>query len=140
MLYQTATIGAIFSKVYTLGACAIEGQILASIRVMHACDVDLLHLFSNTITMHLMYSLSCTTFATCVHQISNTMREGNIVIRVKDNETIDRALKRFKKKFEKVGVLKKLRKRMFHKKPSIEHREQRLKAIYRQKMQAKAAV
>jgi len=66
------------------------------------------------------------------------MREGNIVIRVKDNETVDRALKRFKKKFEKVGVLKKIRGRMFYKKPSIEHREQRLKAIYRQKMQTKA--
>jgi small subunit ribosomal protein S21 len=62
------------------------------------------------------------------------MSEGNIIIYVKDNETIDRALKRFKKKFEKVGVLKKLRKRMFYKKPSIEHREERLKAVYKQKM------
>jgi small subunit ribosomal protein S21 len=72
------------------------------------------------------------------NQRSNTMSEGNIIIYVKDNETIDRALKRFKKKFEKVGVLKKLRKRMFYKKPSIEHREERLKAIYKQKMQNKA--
>ena len=63
------------------------------------------------------------------------MRESSIVIRVKDNETIDRALKRFKKKFEKVGVLKKLRKRMFYQKPSLAHREERLKAIYRQKVQ-----
>ncbi|MHA7877676.1 MAG: 30S ribosomal protein S21 [Bacteroidota bacterium] len=68
------------------------------------------------------------------------MRESNIVIRVKDNETVDRALKRFKKKFEKVGILKKLRKRMFYKKPSMEQREQRLKAIYRQKMQTEATV
>jgi small subunit ribosomal protein S21 len=66
------------------------------------------------------------------------MSEGNIIIYVKDNETIDRALKRFKKKFEKVGVLKKLRKGMFYKKPSIEQREERLKAVYKQKMQNKA--
>ena len=65
------------------------------------------------------------------------MHEANIVIRVKDNETIDRALKRFKRKFERIGVLKKLRARMFYKKPSMAHREERLKAIYRQKMRAK---
>ena len=62
------------------------------------------------------------------------MSESNIVIHVKDNETIDRALKRFKKKFEKVGVLKRLKGRMYYKKPSIERREERLKAIYKQKM------
>lgn len=66
------------------------------------------------------------------------MSGGNIIIRVKDNEAIDRALKRFKKKFEKVGVLKKIRTRMYYKKPSIQRREERLKAIYRQKMQAQA--
>jgi small subunit ribosomal protein S21 len=66
------------------------------------------------------------------------MSEGNIIIHVKDKETIDRALKRFKKKFEKVGLLKNIRKRMFYKKPSIMHREERLKAIYKQEMQNKA--
>ena len=64
------------------------------------------------------------------------MSEGNITIHVKDNETIDRALKRFKKKFEQIGVLKKLRARMYYKKPSVQRRDQRLKAIHRQKMQA----
>ena len=52
------------------------------------------------------------------------MSGGNIIIRVKDNEAIDRALKRFKKKFEKVGVLKKIRTRMYYKKPSIQRREE----------------
>jgi len=66
------------------------------------------------------------------------MREGNITIHVKERETIDRALKRFKKKFEKVGVLKRLRAGMFYKKPSVVHREERIKAIYKQKMQANA--
>ncbi len=66
------------------------------------------------------------------------MSEGNITIHVKDNETIDRALRRFKKKFEQIGLLKKFRARMYYKKPSIQRREERLKAIYRQKMQDKA--
>ena len=62
------------------------------------------------------------------------MTEGNITIHVKDNETIDRALKRFKKKFEQIKVMRKLRARMYYKKPSIQRREERIKAIYKQKM------
>ena len=59
-----------------------------------------------------------------------------IVVNVKENESIDRALKRFKKKFEKTGVLKELRGRTFYVKPSIKNRTVRLKAAYRQKMYA----
>lgn len=66
------------------------------------------------------------------------MSEGNITIHVKDNETVDRALKRFKKKFEKVKILRKIRSRMYYKKPSIAQREERLKAIYKEKMQLAA--
>jgi small subunit ribosomal protein S21 len=58
-----------------------------------------------------------------------------IIISVKENESIDRALKRFKKKFEKTGVLKQLRARTSFEKPSITRRTQVLRAAYRQKMQ-----
>ena len=34
-----------------------------------------------------------------------------LIVNVKENESIDKALKRFKKKFEKTGVLKELRAR-----------------------------
>ena len=57
-----------------------------------------------------------------------------IIINVKENESIDRALKRFKKKFERTGVLKELRSRSFFEKPSIRRRTEKLKAAYRQKM------
>ena len=67
---------------------------------------------------------------------NSIMSEGNIIVHVKDNESVERALKRFKKRFEKVCVLKQLRKRTFYKKPSMQRREERLKAIYKQKMQA----
>ena len=57
-----------------------------------------------------------------------------LIINVKENESIDRALKRFKKKFERTGVLKQLRARTFYEKPSIKNRTTKLKAQYRQKM------
>ena len=55
-----------------------------------------------------------------------------LIINVKENESIDRALKRFKKKFERTGVLKELRARTHYTKPSIKRRTVRLKAAYRQ--------
>ena len=59
-----------------------------------------------------------------------------LIINVKENESIDRALKRFKKKFERTGVLKELRSRTFYEKPSIKKRTTKLKAAYRQKKYA----
>ncbi|KOY85323.1 MAG: 30S ribosomal protein S21 [Raineya sp.] len=58
-----------------------------------------------------------------------------LVIQVKENETIDKALKRFKKKFEKTGVLKQLRSRTFFEKKSISRRRTVLRAAYRQTLQ-----
>ena len=58
-----------------------------------------------------------------------------IVINVKENESIDKALKRFKKKFERTGVLKELRSRTAFTKPSVKRRHEVIRAAYRQKMQ-----
>ncbi|MFT6815200.1 MAG: small subunit ribosomal protein S21 [Sphingobacteriales bacterium] len=55
-----------------------------------------------------------------------------IEINVKDNESIDRALKRFKKKYEKTGVMRELRRRKQFEKPSITRRTEVKKAIYKQ--------
>jgi small subunit ribosomal protein S21 len=62
-----------------------------------------------------------------------------IVVSVKEGETIDRALKKLKRKFEKTGVVRELRVRQKFTKPSVIKRDQKLKAIYVQKMLAKAA-
>ncbi|MCL2167967.1 MAG: 30S ribosomal protein S21 [Lentimicrobiaceae bacterium] len=62
-----------------------------------------------------------------------------IVVSVKEGETIDRALKKLKKKFEKTGVVRELRVRQKFTKPSVIRRDQKLKAIYVQKMLSKAA-
>lgn len=55
-----------------------------------------------------------------------------IIINIKDNESIDRALKRFKKKFEKTGVLRELRTRQAFEKPSVTRRNVVKRAVYKQ--------
>ena len=57
-----------------------------------------------------------------------------LIIDVKDNESIDKALKKYKKKYEKTGVLRQLRERQAFIKPSIVRRAQVLKAVYKQQL------
>ncbi len=57
-----------------------------------------------------------------------------IIIPIKEGEHIDRALKKFKRKFEKTGVIKELRRRKQFDRPSVVNREQRMKAIYVQQL------
>lgn len=58
-----------------------------------------------------------------------------IVVNVKENESIEKALKRFKKKFDKTGVIRELRSRQAFEKPSITRRTEVIKAAYKQRMQ-----
>lgn len=58
-----------------------------------------------------------------------------IIIPIKEGENIDKALKKFKRKFEKTGVIKELRERQAFKKPSVRYREVKIKAVYKQKLQ-----
>tara|TARA_B100000427_G_C15364929_1_gene531625 strand:+ start:641 stop:835 length:195 start_codon:yes stop_codon:yes gene_type:complete len=55
-----------------------------------------------------------------------------IIIPVKEGESIDRALKRFKRKFDKVGVLRELRGRKNFTKKSTRRREELMKAKFSQ--------
>ncbi len=57
-----------------------------------------------------------------------------IIVPIKEGENIDRVLKKMKRKFEKTGVLRELRDRQKFTKPSVKRREERLKAIYIQKL------
>lgn len=57
-----------------------------------------------------------------------------IIVPVKEGESIDRALKKLKRKFDKTGISREVRDRKKFTKPSIIKREQKLKAIYVQKM------
>jgi small subunit ribosomal protein S21 len=60
-----------------------------------------------------------------------------IIVPVKEGENIERALKKFKRKFEKTGIVKELRGRQEFTKPSVKRREQIKKAVYIQKLQQK---
>ena len=55
-----------------------------------------------------------------------------IGVTIQANENIDRALKRFKKKYERSGILREFKKRTSFMKPSVEKRLSRLKAARRQ--------
>jgi len=62
-----------------------------------------------------------------------------LIIDCREYDSIDKALKRYKKKFEKSGTLKQLRNRKTYTKPTVERRTVKLKAAYRLKMQNKYA-
>jgi small subunit ribosomal protein S21 len=57
-----------------------------------------------------------------------------LIIDSKDCENIDKALKKYKKKFEKSRILMQLRERQSFTKPSIRRRTEVLKAVYKQQV------
>ena len=58
-----------------------------------------------------------------------------IVVPLKEGENIEKALKKFKRKFEKTGVVKELRNRQAFEKPSVAKRKQIMHAVYVQQLQ-----
>ena len=57
-----------------------------------------------------------------------------LIIPIKDGENIDRALKRYKRKFDKTRTLRELRSRKNFTKPSVSKRAQMQKAQYIQRL------
>ncbi|MGM0376452.1 MAG: 30S ribosomal protein S21 [Bacteroidota bacterium] len=57
-----------------------------------------------------------------------------IIVPIKEGENIERALKKFKRKFEKTGTMREVRNRQAYIKPSERRREQIKKAAYIQKL------
>ena len=60
-----------------------------------------------------------------------------LIIPVKEGENIDRALKRFKRKFDRTKTMKNLRSRKQFDKPSVVKRAQNIKASYVQRLRTK---
>jgi len=56
-----------------------------------------------------------------------------LIIPIKDGENIDRALKRFKRKFDRTKVMRTLRDKKQFTKPSVSNRKQNIKAAYIQR-------
>ncbi|MFN5984976.1 MAG: 30S ribosomal protein S21 [Fluviicola sp.] len=59
-----------------------------------------------------------------------------LIIPVKEGENIEKALKKYKKKYDKTNVMKELRKRKEFVKPSVTLRQSNIKAAYAQKMKS----
>ncbi|MDE7437004.1 MAG: 30S ribosomal protein S21 [Muribaculaceae bacterium] len=53
-----------------------------------------------------------------------------IIVPVKEGENIEKALKKFKRKFERTGIVKELRSRQAFEKPSVVNRKKMMKAVY----------
>lgn len=58
-----------------------------------------------------------------------------LIIPVKEGESIDKALKKFKKKFERTGTLRQLRKRQSYTKASVTRRKEIIRAAYKLSLQ-----
>ncbi|MCD7939565.1 MAG: 30S ribosomal protein S21 [Bacteroides intestinalis] len=58
-----------------------------------------------------------------------------IVVPVKEGENIEKALKKFKRKFEKTGIVKELRSRQQFDKPSVVNSLKKERAVYVQNLQ-----
>lgn len=63
-----------------------------------------------------------------------------IIVPIKEGEPIEKALKKFKKKFEKTGVVRELRERQKFTKPSVKRREVMIKAKYKDKLQREEVI
>ena len=59
-----------------------------------------------------------------------------IIVEVKEGENIEKALKKFKRKFEKTGIVKELRSRQAFEKPSVRNRNKMMKAVYVQQLRS----
>ena len=57
-----------------------------------------------------------------------------IIVQVKESENIEKAVKKFKRKYEKTGIVKELRSRQAFEKPSVTNRKKMMKAVYVQKL------
>lgn len=74
--------------------------------------------------------LAAATIQTTKQQKKNEM----IIVQVKEGENIEKALKKFKRKFERTGIIKELRHRQAFEKPSVANRKKMMKAVYVQQL------
>jgi len=59
-----------------------------------------------------------------------------LIIPVKEGENIERAIKKYKKKFDRTKVMRELRQRKEFTKPSVSKRQERIRSAYKQRMRS----
>ena len=89
------------------------------------------------VTLHPLFVALCPKQSEININEQNKLKQKNmIIVPVKEGENIEKALKKFKRKFEKTGVVKELRSRQQFDKPSVLKRLKMEHAIYVQKLRA----
>ena len=88
----------------------------------------------NAVTLHPLLMATIKNGINNIRLTDKIYSKDMIIVPVKDGENIERALKKFKRKFEKTGVVKELRARQQFDKPSVLKRLKMEHAIYVQKL------
>jgi small subunit ribosomal protein S21 len=83
-------------------------------------------LFSHTVTQLWKKYYLCNPFI-------KTLTKNMIIVQIKEGENLEKSLKAFKKKFDRIGIVKELRVRKVYNKPSVVRRQKKLKAVLRQR-------
>jgi small subunit ribosomal protein S21 len=65
-------------------------------------------------------------------------KNNMIHVNIKDGDSLEKALRKFKKKFDKTGVIKEIRARQAFEKPCVAKRMELIRARYKQKMQSES--
>ncbi len=86
-------------------------------------------------TSSFAYDFDFSTVPLSLHPVQKKRTTHMLIIPVKEGESIDKALKKFKKKFERTGTMRQLRKRQSFTKPSISRRKEVIRAAYKLQMQ-----
>lgn len=75
-----------------------------------------------------------TIFLSHKHNTQRNSQTSMIIVPIKEGENIERALKRYKRKYNDIGIMRKLRKRQAFQKPSDVNRRMMEKARYVQSL------
>ncbi|MCX7745211.1 MAG: 30S ribosomal protein S21 [Flavobacteriales bacterium] len=59
-----------------------------------------------------------------------------LIIPIKEGENIDKALKKYKKKYERTAIVKQLRDRQHYTKKSVKRRDTILRAAFRERLKS----
>jgi len=82
------------------------------------------------------YSINTDYFAFVIQKdaiFAALTKKAMIIVHIKEGENLERSISAFKKKFQRIGIVKELRLRKVYNKPSVVRRQKKLKAILRQK-------
>ena len=117
---QTTLIANVASAYYQLIALDNELEILTRTLETREEDLNKARLrFEGGMTSEIPYQQAQVEYAATASQIPNLQRQ----IKIKENESLDNALRRFKRQCARAGVISELKKRQHYEKPSVKRKK-----------------